>query len=133
MYIRTGGDPFAEGDPVKPGVLSVLEGEVPAVIPETPDGRRKAFAEWITDPNNPLVSRVMVNRIWQWHFGKPILLGIQIILVRQVDFPTHPKLLDYLAGNVYEEWLVSKRHASQDHAFGGILQIIHASRSRWVR
>ena len=41
MYIRTGGDPFAEGDPVSPGVLSVLEDQVPATIPETPEGAEK--------------------------------------------------------------------------------------------
>jgi sugar lactone lactonase YvrE len=110
MYIRTDGDPFAEGDPVKPGVLSVLEGEVPAVIPETPDGRRKAFAEWITDSNNPLVSRVMVNRIWQWHFGKAIA-GNPNNFGLTGGFPTHPKLLDYLATTFMKSgWSVKDMH-----------------------
>mgnify|MGYP001583211801 FL=1 len=110
MYIRTGGDPFAEGDRVKPGVLSVLEEQVPAVIPEAPEGRRKAFAEWITDPDNPLVSRVMVNRIWQWHFGKPIA-GNPNNFGSTGGFPTHPKLLDYLATTFMKSgWSVKDMH-----------------------
>ena len=110
MYIRTGGDPFAEGDLVKPGVLSVLEGQVPAAIPETPEGRRKAFAEWITDPNNPLVSRVMVNRIWQWHFGKPIA-GNPNNFGSTGGLPTHPDLLDYLAVEFMKNgWSVKNVH-----------------------
>ena len=110
MYIRTGGDPFAEGDPVSPGVLSVLEDQVPATIPETPEGRRKAFAEWVTDPNNPLVSRVMINRIWQWHFGKPIA-GNPNNFGSTGGLPTHPKLLDYLAATFMENsWSVKDMH-----------------------
>ncbi|MEO2042168.1 MAG: PSD1 and planctomycete cytochrome C domain-containing protein, partial [Pirellulales bacterium] len=110
MYIRTGGDPFAEGDRVKPGVLSVLEEQVPAAIPETPEGRRKAFAEWITNSNNPLVSRVMVNRIWQWHFGKPIA-GNPNNFGSTGGFPTHPTLLDYLATTFMKSgWSVKDMH-----------------------
>ena len=110
MYIRTGGDPFAEGDRVKPGVLSVLEDQVAVAIPETPEGRRKAFAEWVTDPNNPLVSRVMVNRIWQWHFGKPIA-GNPNNFGSTGGLPTHPKLLDYLATTFMENsWSVKDMH-----------------------
>ncbi len=70
-HILTGGDPYSPGEPVRPGVLSAVaglyggsdEGE-PAVIPETIEGRRKALADWIADPRNPLTPRVMVNRIW---------------------------------------------------------------------
>ena len=110
MHIRTGGDPFAEGDLVKPGVLSVIEEYVPAAIPETPDGRRKAFAEWVTDSKNPLVSRVMVNRIWQWHFGKP-LAGNPNNFGSTGGLPTHPKLLDHLAAEFMKNgWSVKDMH-----------------------
>lgn len=110
MHIRTGGDPFAEGDLVKPGVLSVIEKHVPAAIPETPDGRRKAFAEWVTDSKNPLVSRVMVNRIWQWHFGKP-LAGNPNNFGSTGGLPTHPKLLDHLAAEFMKNgWSVKDVH-----------------------
>ena len=95
---------------MKPGVLSVLEEQVPAVIPEAPEGRRKAFAEWITDPDNPLVSRVMVNRIWQWHFGKPIAENPNNF-GSTGGLPTHPKLLDYLATTFTENsWSVKDMH-----------------------
>ena len=110
MHIRTGGDPFAEGDLVKPGVLSVIEKHVPAAIPETPDGRRKAFAEWVTDSKNPLVSRVMVNRIWQWHFGKP-LAGNPNNFGSTGGLPTHPKVLDHLAAEFMKNgWSVKDMH-----------------------
>ena len=60
------------------------------------DGRREAFVEWLTAPENPLFARVAVNRIWGWHFGE----GLQRVTS---DFgvlggtPSNPKLLDYLA------------------------------------
>jgi hypothetical protein len=60
------------------------------------DGRREAFVDWLTAPNNPLFARVAVNRIWGWHFGE----GLERVTS---DFgmlggkPSNPKLLDYLA------------------------------------
>ena len=60
-------------------------------MPES--NRRLALADWITDPNNPLTARVIVNRLWQWHFGRGIV-------ATPSDFgyggqpPSHPDLLD---------------------------------------
>ena len=54
------------------------------------------LAKWIVDPNNPLTARVMVNRIWHYHFGRGIV-ATPNDFGRAGDRPTHPELLDYLA------------------------------------
>src|SRR5207249_1593286 len=63
--------------PFDPGYLTVLE-KLPLAIPEikgsaTSTGRRTALAKWITQPNNPLTTRVVVNRLWQYHFGRGLV------------------------------------------------------------
>ncbi|MCA9065128.1 MAG: DUF1553 domain-containing protein, partial [Planctomycetaceae bacterium] len=72
------------------------------LAPDAPDAdRRKRLAEWITSPNNPLFARVIVNRLWQYHFGRGIVATAS-------DFgfngsrPTHPELLDWLARSLQE-------------------------------
>ena len=62
-------------------------------LPENP---RTRLAEWVTDPANPLTARVMVNRIWQGHFGRGIV-GTPNDFGRMGMRPDHPELLDYLA------------------------------------
>lgn len=71
-------------------------------------GRRSALADWLTDPNHPLTSRVMVNRLWQHVFGEPIVASPN-------DFgllgnrPSHPELLDWLALEfVRQDWSIKK-------------------------
>ena len=97
--ILTGGSAFAEGAPVNPGALSVAELLGNMEVSEFPKGqgkRRKALADWITDRNNPLTARVMVNRVWSWHFGKGIA-GNPNNFGAAGGLPTHPALLDFLA------------------------------------
>jgi hypothetical protein len=99
-FVLARGNPLSQGDKVEPAFLSVLGGgkaslPKPAATAKT-SGRRLALAGWIASPDNRLTSRVMVNRIWQHHFGRGLvrspnnfgLLG---------DRPTHPELLDWLA------------------------------------
>jgi len=110
--ILTGGDPFGTGPKVKPGVLSVLGGtaEFGAELPETPQGRRAAFAEWVAHPDNPLTTRAIVNRVWMWHFGEP-LAGNPNNFGSTGKKPTHPELLDWLAATfVRSGWSFKKLH-----------------------
>ena len=70
-FIAIRGNWQAPGDEVSPGFLTALGGGEPAEPPlhATTTYRRKALAEWIANPENPLFARVMVNRVWQFHFG----------------------------------------------------------------
>jgi len=108
--ILTGGDPFASGTKVKPGVLSVLGSVQKTPIPDTIEGRRKAFAEWVASADNPLTSRAIVNRVWMWHFGQP-LAGNPNNFGSTGKKPTHPELLDWLAAKFVESgWSFKALH-----------------------
>lgn len=108
--IHIGGDPFAEGAKVQPGVLSVL-GNIPhAPVPEELEGRRLAFAKWVAHADNPLTTRAMVNRIWMWHFNQPIA-GNPNNFGATGKMPTHPELLDYLAATLVDQgWSIKGMH-----------------------
>jgi hypothetical protein len=104
------GDPFALGDKVKPGVLSVIGGAEKTPIPEAIEGRRKAFAEWVANAENPLTTRAIVNRVWLWHFGQP-LAGNPNNFGSTGKRPTHPELLDWLAATFVEQgWSFKALH-----------------------
>jgi cytochrome c553 len=100
---------------VQPGFLSVIaRADVPATHP--PDdqrptsGRRRALAEWIASPDNPLTARVMVNRIWHHHFGRGIV-ATPSNFGKMGTPPTHPKLLDWLATEfVNKGWSIKAMH-----------------------
>lgn len=96
---------------VQPGLLTLL-GQSPPVVKPTAHttGRRLALAKWITQPDNMLSTRVMVNRIWQHHFNRGIVATPN-------DFgtlgkpPSHPALLDWLARRLVEEgWRMKAIH-----------------------
>jgi hypothetical protein len=97
-------------DPVGPRPPSVL---VPAELPELPadDSRpRTQLAAWLTDPANPLVPRVIVNRLWQQHFGTGIVQTANDFGVRR-ERPSHPELLDHLASDlIYSGWSLKRIH-----------------------
>ncbi len=106
--ILRGGDLFSPIEPVRPGVLSATG--IPAEIPTTIRGRRKAFAEWLTRPDNPLTARVIVNRVWQYHFGRGIA-GNPNNFGATGKKPTHPELLDWLARQFMEHgWSLKYLH-----------------------
>ena len=105
-HILTGGDPFAQGTPVTPAVLSAVTelGRLDAEsfhVPTEISGRRLALARWIVSPQNPLTARVMANRIWRWHFGEA-LAGNPNNFGATGKRPTHPELLDWLAATFVE-------------------------------
>jgi Protein of unknown function (DUF1549)/Protein of unknown function (DUF1553)/Planctomycete cytochrome C len=115
MHILTGGDPFANGPAVNPGVLSAATSlgqmnEDLARIPDTIEGRRAALARWIASPQNPLTARTYVNRVWQWHFGQAIA-GNANNFGATGKKPTHPELLDWLAAEFVESgWDMKRLH-----------------------
>lgn len=120
----------AQGPEVRPGVPAALCGSgndyqvaLSNPSPPTPlpkrargeispisSGRRTAFANWVTSPQNPLFARVMVNRIWQHHFGAGIV-ATPDNLGQSGAKPSHPELLDYLAAEfIRTGWSVKSIH-----------------------
>ena len=112
-YLMKGGDPQKHGETIAPASLSVLEKVVPTyTLPvNAPEGQRRlALARWMVDRTNPLTPRVLVNRLWHYHFGPGIVatpsdFGFQGIR------PTHPQLLDWLARQLHaNDWRMKPLH-----------------------
>lgn len=93
------GDYQSPREPVDPGFLSALDpNPVPitkAANPKT-SGRRLTLARWIGSPTNPLTARVLVNRVWQQHFDRPLVATPNDFGLAGAR-PVHPELLDWLA------------------------------------
>jgi Protein of unknown function (DUF1553)/Protein of unknown function (DUF1549) len=90
--------PAAIAQGVKPNIVATA----------TSSGRRTALAEWIASPTNPLTARVLVNRVWSWHFATGIVPTVSDF-GRAGQRPTNPELLDYLAANfVKNGWSIKK-------------------------
>ena len=110
-HLLVRGNPHAQGQVVKPGFPVALGGAEPAISDAGPRdrsaGRRKVLANWLASPDNPLTARVWVNRLWQHHMGRGIVASTN-------DFgkfgtpPTHPELLDWLAGELVRNGWKSK-------------------------
>ena len=108
--ILKGGSIFSPTEPVSPGVLSAVPGGLELNIPNSLGGRRTALANWIVSPSNSLTARVMVNRIWHYHFGRGIA-GNPNNFGATGKKPTHPQLLDWLAGEfVNSGWSIKHMH-----------------------
>ena len=97
IHVLLRGDVQQQGTPVAPGVLPFSSTD-PWQYNDLPDeaARRVAVARWLTHEDHPLVWRSIVNRIWQYHFGKGIV-ETPNDFGRMGAEPTHPLLLDYLA------------------------------------
>jgi hypothetical protein len=106
--IHLRGDPTQLGEEVRRGFPAVLGGQT---LPAGAAGSgRLELAQWVTDPKNPLPARVMVNRLWQHHFGKGIVRTPNDF-GKQGQPPTHPELLDYLAVRFIESgWSIKAMH-----------------------
>jgi hypothetical protein len=100
------------GPRVQPGVPAVLVAHQPPFLqPEAKSSRRRlSLARWIASPENPLTARVIINRVWQWHFGEG-LVRTPSDFGTAGDRPSHPELLDWLADwFVREGWSLHKLH-----------------------
>ena len=106
MQLR--GDPKRLGNEVPRHFPAILGGQE---LPKGANGSgRLQLAEWLVDPQNPLTARVIVNRIWQYHFGRGIVATPNDFGLRG-QLPTHPELLDYLASQfVKQGWSVKSMH-----------------------
>jgi hypothetical protein len=109
VNIQTRGEVNQLGPVVKRNVIKFLSVDCPVIIPESASGRLE-LAEWLTRSEHPLTARVMVNRIWQHHFGKG-LVGTPSNLGLRGDDPSHPELLDWLAAEfVKSGWSIKAMH-----------------------
>ena len=110
-HVLIRGDAYKPSLKVKPMIPSIFSATGPEPEPtENSSGRRLALAKWITDPSNPLTSRVMVNRIWQYHFGKGIV-GSPNDFGRAGETISNLELLDWLATEfVKSGWSIKHMH-----------------------
>jgi len=124
-YVLARGNYLAPGSEVQPGLPLVLDNPQrplefpdPAKHPEwSGTNRRLILAKWMVSPENPLVPRVFVNRVWQWHFGEGIVRTADDFGTQGAK-PTHPELLDYLTVSFEEhhwdlKWLTKEIMMSQ--------------------
>lgn len=112
-HVMIRGDYRRPGVEVTPDVLRVLESESLhyTVSPyQNSDGGRMALANWLVDPSHPLTPRVMVNRIWQQHFGTGLSPTPSDFGIMGME-PSHPQLLDWLTNWFVEHgWSVKQLH-----------------------
>ncbi len=112
-YLLRRGDVMQRLEPVTPGALScvsVLKSDILSASDAPEPERRLALARWIGDPRNPLTARVMVNRVWQYHFGRGIV-GTPSDFGHNGELPTHPELLDWLADDFMTHgWRLKRLH-----------------------
>ena len=110
-YLRRRGDYYIKGPEVRPAFPAVISAAEPEVRPlARSSGRRTALAAWLTRPDHPLTPRVVVNRLWQSHFGRGLV-------ATPSDFglmgqpPSHPELLDRLASELVSRgWSLKAMH-----------------------
>jgi len=107
--VQKAGNPDDAGPTARRGPPKFLSGGETFEIPKGASGRLQ-LANWLTSPRNPLVARVMVNRIWQHHFGKGLVSTPSNFGLRG-EKPSHPELLDYLATQfIRSGWSMKAMH-----------------------
>jgi hypothetical protein len=99
-HLMQRGNPHVPGEVVEPHFPELFGVKIPVIPPASSGarsaGRRRILAEWIASPENMLTARVIVNRVWQHHFGRGIVRSANNF-GELGDVPTHPELLDWLA------------------------------------
>src|SRR6185312_2205586 len=117
FHILARGDYRQPGAAVVPAGIAAIAGP-PADFGQSADApeaeRRKALARWITDPRHPLTARVIVNRLWQHHFGAGIV-DTPSDFGKNDGKPSHPELLDWLASELVKPangrpWALKRIH-----------------------
>jgi len=108
VHVQLRGEPSQPGEEVPRGLIRALGGQP---LPEnTPGSGRLELAQWLTRPDHPLTGRVMVNRVWQYHFGRGLVKTPNDFGVRGLP-PTHPDLLDHLATEFLRSgWSIKAMH-----------------------
>jgi hypothetical protein len=103
------GNHLAPADVVPRRFPVVLAGAEQEPLPRDASGRLQ-LAAWLTSPDNPLTARVIVNRVWRWHFGRGLVRSVDNFGLLG-DKPTHPELLDWLAASFVEDgWSIKALH-----------------------
>ncbi|MEM6470565.1 MAG: DUF1549 and DUF1553 domain-containing protein, partial [Planctomycetota bacterium] len=114
-YVLFRGNPHSPSDEVSPAFPELFDSPAPDLQPlhettDRPAGRRRILADWIASDDNRLTARVMVNRIWQFHFGRGIVRSSNNFGQLGTP-PTHPALLDFLANRFIESgWSIKAMH-----------------------
>ena len=104
------GDPMQPREAIAPGSLSAIPVPLQIEGDASERARRLALARWIADPGNPLTARVIVNRLWQWHFGEG-LVSTPSDFGMNGSSPSHPELLDWLANELIAHgWSLKHLH-----------------------
>ena len=108
VHIR--GSHLSLGKPVPRGFPQVMQvASLRSEMPEKQSGRLE-LAQWLASPQHPLTARVMVNRIWRWHFGQGLVASTDNFGILG-ERPSHPELLDWLARKfIAEGWSVKAMH-----------------------
>jgi len=109
-FLLQRGDPMMEREYVAPGAPEYVGAALRMAAGEPEQQRRLRLVDWICDERNPLTARVIVNRIWQYHFGRGIVDSPSDFGAMGVA-PTHPELLDWLAMTLMDnDWRLKSIH-----------------------
>lgn len=113
-FVMFRGNPHVPRDQVEPAFPGIFGDTLPEIVPPADgvnsSGRRLALARWITSPDNMLTARVIVNRVWQHHYGRGIVRSANNF-GELGDAPTHPELLDWLASElIRHQWRLKPLH-----------------------
>jgi hypothetical protein len=100
-YVAIRGTAAARGEQVTWGFPEVLVPPGATTPPVPPAKKRLLLADWLTQPSNPMTARVLVNRLWHYHFGRGIV-GTPNDFGKLGELPTHPELLDWLADELVQ-------------------------------